>query len=93
MALQLKIKCKKKVSWAASTFDDLIMLRSDNNPTYMLAVVVDDHDMGVTHIIRGDDHLINAGRQSIIYDAMNWKIPEFAPVSYTHLTLPTKRIV
>ena len=60
------------------------MLRSDNSPTYMLAVVVDDHDMGVTHIIRGDDHLINAGRQSLIYDAMNWKIPEFAHIPLIH---------
>ena len=80
----IKDKVQKKVSWAASSFDDLIMLRSDNNPTYMLAVVVDDHDMGVTHIIRGDDHLINAGRQSLIYDAMNWKIPEFAHIPLIH---------
>jgi glutamyl-tRNA synthetase len=80
----IKDKVQKKVSWAASSFDDLIMLRSDNSPTYMLAVVVDDHDMGVTHIIRGDDHLINAGRQSLIYDAMNWKIPEFAHIPLIH---------
>ena len=80
----IKDKVQKKVSWAASSFDDLIMLRSDNSPTYMLAVVVDDHDMGVTHIIRGDDHLINAGRQSLIYDAMNWKIQEFAHIPLIH---------
>ena len=80
----IKDKVQKKVSWAASSFDDLIMLRSDNSPTYMLAVVVYDHDMGVTHIIRGDDHLINAGRQSLIYDAMNWKIPEFAHIPLIH---------
>ena len=80
----IKDKVQKKVSWAASSFDDLIMLRSDNSPTYMLAVVVDDHDMGVTHIIRCDDHLINAGRQSLIYDAMNWKIPEFAHIPLIH---------
>jgi len=80
----IKDRVQKKVSWAASSFDDLIMLRSDNSPTYMLAVVVDDHDMGVTHIIRGDDHLINAGRQSLIYDAMNWKIPEFAHIPLIH---------
>ena len=58
----------------------MILLRSDGNPTYMLAVVVDDHDMGVTHIIRGDDHLINAGRQSLIYTAMNWTVPVFAHI-------------
>ena len=82
--ISIKDKVQKKVSWAATTFDDLIMLRSDNTPTYMLAVVVDDHDMGVTHIIRGDDHLINAGRQSLIYSAMNWKIPEFAHIPLIH---------
>lgn len=80
----IKDKVQKKVSWAASSFDDLIMLRSDNSPTYMLAVVVDDHDMGVTHIIRGDDHLINAARQSLIYDAMNWKTPDFAHIPLIH---------
>ncbi len=80
----IKDKVQEKVSCEASSFDELIMLRSDNSPTYMLAVVVDDHDMGVTHIIRGDDHLINAGRQSLIYDAMNWKIPEFAHIPLIH---------
>ncbi|HEY0900570.1 MAG TPA: glutamate--tRNA ligase, partial [Micavibrio sp.] len=58
--------------------DDFIILRSDGTPTYMLAVVVDDHDMGVTHVIRGDDHLNNTFRQNIIYNAMGWKIPEYA---------------
>lgn len=58
--------------------DDFIILRSDGTPTYMLAVVVDDHDMGVTHVIRGDDHLNNTFRQNIIYEAMGWKIPEYA---------------
>lgn len=58
--------------------DDFIILRSDGTPTYMLAVVVDDHDMGVTHVIRGDDHLNNTFRQNIIYDAMGWTIPEYA---------------
>ncbi|GLQ34391.1 glutamate--tRNA ligase 1 [Amylibacter marinus] len=80
----IKDRVQKKVSWAATTFDDLIMLRSDGTPTYMLAVVVDDHDMGVTHIIRGDDHLINAGRQSLIYRAMGWDIPEFAHIPLIH---------
>lgn len=82
--VMIKDKVQKKVSWAASTFDDLIMLRSDGNPTYMLAVVVDDHDMGVTHIIRGDDHLINAGRQSLIYKAMGWDVPTFAHIPLIH---------
>lgn len=58
--------------------DDFIILRSDGTPTYMLAVVVDDHDMGVTHVIRGDDHLNNTFRQNIIYEAMSWKVPEYA---------------
>ena len=58
--------------------DDFIILRSDGTPTYMLSVVVDDHDMGVTHVIRGDDHLNNTFRQNIIYHAMKWKIPEYA---------------
>lgn len=68
----------------ASEIDDLILLRADGTPTYMLAVVVDDHDMGVTHIIRGDDHLRNALRQSPIYSAMGWKIPAFAHVPLIH---------
>lgn len=58
--------------------DDFIILRSDNTPTYMLAVAVDDHDMGVTHVIRGDDHLNNTFRQNIIYDAMGWEKPIYA---------------
>jgi len=60
--------------------DDMIVLRSDGTPTYMLAVVVDDHDMGVTHVIRGDDHLNNAARQQMIYDAMGWEIPVWAHI-------------
>lgn len=58
--------------------DDFIILRSDGTPTYMLSVVVDDHDMGVTHVIRGDDHLNNTFRQNVIYDAMGWRKPEYA---------------
>lgn len=58
--------------------DDFILLRSDGTPTYMLAVVVDDHDMGVTHVIRGDDHLNNTFRQNVIYDAMGWDTPTYA---------------
>lgn len=64
--------------------DDFIILRSDGNPTYMHAVVVDDHDMGVTHIIRGDDHLTNAARQTIIYHAMGWDVPVMAHIPLIH---------
>ena len=72
------------VSWDAATMDDLILMRSDGTPTYMLAVVVDDHDMGVTHIIRGDDHLTNAARQSLIYQANQWDLPVFAHIPLIH---------
>ena len=64
--------------------DDFIILRSDGVPTYMHAVVVDDHGMGVTHIIRGDDHLTNAARQQVIYDAMGWDIPVMAHIPLIH---------
>ncbi|WP_041536077.1 glutamate--tRNA ligase [Parvibaculum lavamentivorans] len=64
--------------------DDLILLRSDGTPTYNLSVVVDDHDMSITHIIRGDDHLTNAARQSQIYEALGWEVPEFAHVPLIH---------
>ncbi len=64
--------------------DDLIMLRSDGTPTYMLSVVVDDHDMGVTHVIRGDDHLVNAARQMQLYQAMGWTVPTFAHLPLIH---------
>ncbi|GAA6207751.1 glutamate--tRNA ligase [Cognatishimia sp. WU-CL00825] len=60
--------------------DDMVLLRSDGSPVYMLAVVVDDHDMGVTHVIRGDDHLNNAARQMMIYDAMGWDVPVWAHI-------------
>ncbi|MCA0405008.1 MAG: glutamate--tRNA ligase [Proteobacteria bacterium] len=73
-----------RVTWANENLDDLVLLRSDGNPTYMLAVVVDDHDMAVTHVIRGDDHLTNAARQSQIYEAMGWKIPAFAHIPLIH---------
>lgn len=72
------------VRFGPDALDDLVILRSDGTPTYNLAVVVDDHDMGVTHIIRGDDHLNNAGRQSVIYDAMGWNIPTFAHIPLIH---------
>lgn len=64
--------------------DDMILLRSDGTPTYMLAVVVDDHDMKVTDIIRGDDHLTNALRQKLIYDAMGWQAPNFGHIPLIH---------
>ena len=64
--------------------DDMILLRSDGTPTYMLAVVVDDHDMGVTHIIRGDDHLTNAARQIILYEAFGWDVPKMAHIPLIH---------
>ena len=66
------------------TLDDMIVLRSDNTPTYMLAVVVDDHDMGVTHVIRGDDHLNNAARQQMVYTAMSWTVPVWAHIPLIH---------
>lgn len=66
------------------TLDDMIVLRSDGTPVYMLAVVVDDHDMGVTHVIRGDDHLNNAARQQMVYDAMGWHIPVWAHIPLIH---------
>jgi glutamyl-tRNA synthetase len=64
--------------------DDLILLRTDGTPTYNLAVVVDDHDMGVTHVIRGDDHLTNAARQTHIYQAMGWETPVWAHLPMIH---------
>ncbi len=73
-----------RVSWSNAQLDDLILLRSDGTPTYMLAVVVDDHDMGVTHVIRGDDHLTNAARQTLIYKALGWETPVFAHIPLIH---------
>ena len=64
--------------------DDMVLLRGDGTPVYMLAVVVDDHDMGVTHVIRGDDHLNNAARQMMIYDAMEWDVPVWAHIPLIH---------
>ena len=77
-------KVQGKVTFANSELDDLVLLRSDGNPTYMLAVVVDDHDMGVTHIIRGDDHLTNAARQMQIYQALGWDVPVMAHIPLIH---------
>jgi glutamyl-tRNA synthetase len=73
-----------RVAWANENLDDFVLLRSDGTPTYMLAVVVDDHDMGVTDIIRGDDHLTNAARQMQIYEALAWDVPRMAHIPLIH---------
>jgi len=73
-----------RVVFPNKDIDDFVLLRSDGNPTYMLAVVVDDRDMGVTQIIRGDDHLTNAARQKHIYEAMGWRAPAFAHIPLIH---------
>ena len=73
-----------RVVFPNKDLDDLIILRSDGNPTYNLAVVVDDHDMGITHVIRGVDHLTNTARQTQIYQGMGWTVPEFAHVPLIH---------
>jgi glutamyl-tRNA synthetase len=73
-----------EVRFPNSALDDLIILRSDGAPTYNLAVVVDDHDMGVTHVIRGDDHLNNAARQQQVYTALGWPVPSFSHVPLIH---------
>ncbi|MEC9342333.1 MAG: glutamate--tRNA ligase [Pseudomonadota bacterium] len=73
-----------RVVFPNKDLDDLVLLRSDGSPTYMLAVVVDDHDMGVTHIIRGDDHLTNAGRQTLIFKALGWDVPVMGHVPLIH---------
>jgi glutamyl-tRNA synthetase len=77
-------KVQGRVVWQNENLDDLVLLRSDGTPTYMLAVVVDDHDMKVTHVIRGDDHLTNAARQTQIYQAMGWDVPVFAHIPLIH---------
>jgi glutamyl-tRNA synthetase len=73
-----------RVVWQNENLDDLVLLRGDGTPTYMLAVVVDDHDMDVTNIIRGDDHLINAARQKQIYDALEWNVPSMSHIPLIH---------
>ncbi|MBA1157314.1 glutamate--tRNA ligase [Microvirga mediterraneensis] len=73
-----------RVVWQNKDLDDLVLLRSDGTPTYMLAVVVDDHDMNVTHVIRGDDHLTNAARQTQIYQALGWDVPKMAHIPLIH---------
>ena len=73
-----------RVVWQNTDLDDLVLLRADGTPTYMLAVVVDDHDMAVTHIIRGDDHLTNGARQKNIYEALGWTVPAMAHIPLIH---------
>ena len=77
-------KVQGEVRFPNKDLDDLVLLRSDGSPTYMLAVVADDHDMGVTHIIRGDDHLTNAARQTLIYQALGWEVPVMAHIPLIH---------
>ncbi|MBB4001484.1 MAG: glutamate--tRNA ligase [Aurantimonas endophytica] len=77
-------KVQGQIRFPNKDLDDFVLLRSDGNPTYMLAVVIDDHDMGVTHIIRGDDHLTNAGRQTLIYRALGWDVPVMAHIPLIH---------
>ncbi|MAL79692.1 MAG: glutamate--tRNA ligase [Sneathiella sp.] len=72
------------VTFANEQLDDMILLRADGTPTYMLSVVVDDHDMNVTHIIRGDDHLTNAARQQQLIEAIGWAVPEYAHIPLIH---------
>jgi glutamyl-tRNA synthetase len=72
------------VRFANEQLDDMVLLRSDGTPTYMLSVVVDDHDMAITHIIRGDDHLVNAARQTQLYRALGWAVPTFAHIPLIH---------
>ncbi len=80
----IKDQVQGDVTFANKELDDLILLRSDGSPTYMLSVIVDDHDMGVTHIIRGDDHLTNAARQAQIYQALDWQPPSFSHIPLIH---------
>ncbi|MFN9611924.1 MAG: glutamate--tRNA ligase [Hyphomonadaceae bacterium] len=77
-------KVQGVVTTAGREIDDFILLRSDQTPTYMLAVVVDDHDMGVTHVIRGDDHLTNAARQTALIHAFGWQVPTYAHIPLIH---------
>ena len=75
---------KGKVTFQNKDLDDLILLRTDGTPTYNLAVVVDDHEMGITHVIRGDDHLNNAARQTLIYQGLGWDAPIWAHLPMIH---------
>lgn len=93
-AVRLKVPCEGEMVLSDSVqgdvrvtnaqLDDMVLLRADGTPTYMLSVVVDDHDMGVTHVIRGDDHLTNAFRQAQLYAACGWDLPIFAHIPLIH---------
>ena len=83
-AVTIHDRVQGEVTVQNAELDDLVLVRSDGTPTYMLAVVVDDHDMGVTHVIRGDDHLNNAFRQLPIYRAMGWPEPVYAHIPLIH---------
>jgi glutamyl-tRNA synthetase len=83
-ASKIKDGVQGEVTVEHETLDDLVLLRSDGSPTYMLAVVVDDHDMDITHVIRGDDHLNNAFRQMKIIEAMEWDVPHYAHIPLIH---------
>lgn len=80
----IKDQVQGEVSFSNSQLDDMILVRSDGTPTYMLAVIVDDFDMGITHIIRGDDHLNNAARQVQVINALGWPIPSYAHIPLIH---------
>ena len=67
-----------------STIEDFVILRKDNTPTYQLSATVDDHEMKITHVIRGDDHMINSFKQRQIYEAMGWEVPNFAHIPLIH---------
>ncbi len=83
-SVTIQDKVQGEVTVSNDQLDDFIILRSDGTPTYMLSVVVDDHDMGITHIMRGDDHLNNTFRQKVIFDAMGWDVPVFAHLPLIH---------
>jgi glutamyl-tRNA synthetase len=83
-ATVIEDRVQGSVTFRNDQLDDMVCLRADGTPTYMLAVVVDDHDMGVTHVIRGDDHLTNAARQTQVYHAMGWPVPVWAHIPLIH---------
>ncbi|MSO89303.1 MAG: glutamate--tRNA ligase [Rhodospirillaceae bacterium] len=80
----IRDRIQGEIRVANEELDDMVLLRADGTPTYMLSVVVDDHDMGISHIIRGTDHLTNAFRQTLIYQALGWNVPEFAHIPLIH---------
>jgi len=83
-AMEINDLVQGKVTVKNEEIDDFVILRADGTPTYMLAVVVDDHDMDITHIVRGDDHLNNTFKQKLIYDVLGWNCPEFAHIPLIH---------